>query len=114
MEKFEITNTCDDWEWEDSLHTLDVELKKTHIKRGFLEVLNGGWRGLHGMTPIFDITARGVVSKMGNFDWTLTVEKEGHHLVFTRSSHDEPTGARILLKPASKHEEVRSEIFDAD
>lgn len=98
--------------WEDfQEEMLDVELKKTRIKNGFLEILNGSWRGLHGVTPIFEISAQSVIDKMGDFEWTLYVQKTGHQLQFVRTSHDEPTGARILLKPATKHQLVVEQIY---
>jgi hypothetical protein len=97
--------------WEDfQKEILDEELKKTRIKYGFLEIHNGTWQKLHGTTPIFEISAQSVIDKMGDFEWTLYVRKEGHQLSFTRTSHDE-MGATILLKPASKYEGVEAEIY---
>jgi len=107
---YEDSFECECWEAFQK-EILDEELKKTRIKYGFLEILNGTWQKLHGMTPIFEISAQSVIDKMGDFEWTLYVRKEGHQLSFIRASHDEPTGATILLKPASKYEEVSAEIY---
>jgi hypothetical protein len=98
----EITNDCDDWQWEDDLDYLGEILKKTRIKNGFLQGRNMGWRRMSGATDVFGVSANNIISKFGDFSWRVVVNKEGHQLSFVRYSHDEPTGATILLH-SSRH-----------
>jgi len=88
-------------------------LEKTKIKNGFLEIMNGGWRSQHGMSPnCFTITSDNIISKIiGDMDASFEVQKEGHQLSFVRYSHDEPTGARIYLHSEKKFNQVKEEIF---
>jgi len=101
------------WAWEDFLDVVEQEVGRTRIKKGFLEVLNGGWRSQHGMTEVFDAeNARNLMNKISvNGEWSVEMWKDGHQLGFTRYSHDEPTGATILLKSQNKFKGVHEEIF---
>lgn len=107
-----ITNDCDYWEWEDSIINLQPILDKTRIKRGFLEIKNGGWRGKHGHTEPFKINAKNVINKAGlnGSEFILRIKKEGHQLYLIRSSHDEPTGATILLRSMKHYNKVINQI----
>lgn len=106
-----ISNNCEDWEWEDSKIYLDEILKTTRIKNAFLEGINIGWRRQHGLTPAFELNADNLVNKFGDFEWTVEVEKEGHQLYLTRYSHDEPTGATMLLKSNKHYNKTYKEIM---
>jgi len=112
MKLMEISNSCEDWQWEDDIDYLDSILKELPFKQGFMEIKNGGWRGQHGISPVFEINADNILSKLGDYDWHLVFEKEDNHIVITRYSHDEPMGATILLKPKSEYETVHKEIFN--
>ena len=59
-----ITNCCDDWEWENAHESLQLILDKTMIKKGFLEIKNGGWRSQHGFTKPFTINAKNVINSL--------------------------------------------------
>lgn len=109
-----ITNCCDDWEWQDAHESLQLILDKTMIKQGFLEGMNTGWRKRHGITDLFEVNAKNVISKAGLScsEWILKIKKEGHQLYLIRSSHDEPTGATILLKSSKHYNEVHNQIFN--
>ena len=111
-ELLEMTNYCDDWEWEDYQYQLQEILDKTLIKRGFLQIHGGGWRKARGMTDIFDMSAKELLSQLGDFEWTLHIYKEGHKVFFNRSSHDEPTGALITLHPEREYNKIYKEIFN--
>ena len=108
-----ITNDCEDWEWEDAHINLQSILDKTKIKRGFLEIKNGGWRGRHGHTEPFKITATNVINKAGlnGCEFILKIEKERHQLYLIRLSHDEPTGATILLRSMKHYNKVINQIY---
>jgi hypothetical protein len=102
-----------DFDAECFLDELTSELKKTRIKEGFLEIHNGGWQQQHGMTPVFDIDAAAVVSKLLSVgDATIEMYKIGHKLGFMRYSHDEPAGARITLHSKKDSDRVHKEIFN--
>lgn len=109
-----MNNSCDDWEWEDAHESLQLILDKTMIKQGFLEIKNGGWLKKHGITDLFEVNAKNVISKIGlnGSEWTLRIKKEGHQLYLIRSSHDEPTGATILLKSSKHYNKVYNKIFN--
>ena len=99
-------------DYEDFTNVLHEELSKTRIKSGFLEIHNGGWRGQHGMTEMFDINYNNVMSKlMGSGESSIEMYKEGHKLSFIRTSHDEPTGASITLHSGRDFDRVTEEVF---
>jgi hypothetical protein len=109
-------NWCDNedvWDYDDFMMTIEEEIKKTKIKSGFLEILNGGWQNQHGFCQSFDIDAQSVVSKIcgSNPNITIKVLKEGHKLKFIRYSHDEPTGAQIILHSKKEFNRVESEVL---
>jgi len=102
---------CNYFDEEYIYEQLNDILKKTRIKNGFLEIMNGGWRKQHGHTEPFEINAQNVISKISlNGDSTIEVKKDGHQLSFTRYSHDEPTGATIYLRSNKDYSEVVKEI----
>jgi hypothetical protein len=110
-ELLEMSNSCDDWEWEDNKEYLGEILAKTRIKNGFLHGVNLGWRRLTGYTEPFEINVDNFIDKIGlnGSEWTLRIRKEGHKLYITRYSHDEPTGASMSLL-SSKHYNKIGEI----
>jgi hypothetical protein len=103
-ELLEITNNCDDWEWEDNKEYLGEILSKTRIKNGFLHGVNLGWQRLTGYTEPFEINVDNFIDKIGlnGAEWILRISKKGHKLYINRYSHDEPTGASMMLS-SSKH-----------
>jgi len=108
-------NFCADQEnfdTDDFLEDLQVELNKTKIKHGFLEIHNGGWRQQHGMTPMFGIDASSVLNKLlGGMDSSIEMYKSGHKLGFMRYSHDEPMGADITLHSGRDFDRAEQEVF---
>lgn len=101
------------WDYDDFIMIINDEIKKTKIKSGFLEILNGGWKNQHGMSHSFDIDAQSVVSKIYGSDPNITIKvfKEGYKLKFIRYSHDEPTGAHITLHSNREFNRVEKDIF---
>jgi len=98
--------------WDYFYAELDQILKTSKIKKGFMEILDGGWRKQHGFTEAFTIDAESVIQKLSiNGEFCVEVWKEGHQVGFTRYSHDEPTGAEILLKSEKHLDSVRKEIL---
>jgi hypothetical protein len=125
IERYEDSDKFNEWvedteymyredDWDNFKWELKEILDKTRIKEGFLEIKNGGWRGQRGMTPnCFEITPSNIISKIiGEMDASFEVRKEGHQLSFIRYSHDEPTGARILLHSEKKFNKIQKEIFE--
>ena len=107
----EITNSCEDWEWEDSLSYLQEILNGTRIKEGFMEIHKGGWRRRQGYTEPFEMTSENLLDKLGDFEWTLRVYKKGHRVFIIRTSHDEPTGALINVLPMKEYKRVVKEVM---
>ena len=99
----DISNLCEDWEWEYSKEYLAEILGKTRIKTGFLSSNNLGWRHRTGYTEPFKLNVDNFIDKVNiDSEWNLSIRKEGHQLHIVRYSHDEPTGARMLLH-STKH-----------
>jgi len=98
--------------YDNALDELHKAIKKTGIKKGFLTILNGGWKKQRGMTEIFELTAQNLFSKiLGETDGCFKMQKEGHTLSFIRFSHDEPTGATIILQSSKWYNMAYKQIF---
>ena len=99
-------------DYEYFLEEVQCQLDKTKIKKGFLEIENGGWQKKHGMTLPFEITAKNVWQKLtSNTDVSVKVFKEGKLLKFMRYSHDEPTGASVTLHSMKDYESVKKAVW---
>lgn len=111
---YDFCDNQDEFDYECFVDALHSEVLKTKIKKGFLEIKNGGWRQQHGMTDVFDVDASSILEKIRLSGGGQTIEfyKNGHTLGFTRYSHDEPTGASIELHSMKKYDSVRSAIFN--
>lgn len=97
---------------EDFFETLQAELRRSRIKRGFLKITNGGWQKKTGMTEVFDINADNVSHKIfSDGDARVDMYRDGRKLGFLRYSHDEPCGADITLMSQSHFDKVYDEIF---
>ena len=102
-----INNSCEDWEWEYSKERLAEVLNKTRIKTGFLSSNNLGWRHQTGYTEPFELNVDNFINKVGiDGQWNLSIIKEGHKLHIIRYSHDEPTGATILLHSTKHYKQI--------
>jgi len=101
-----------EYEYDKFLDSLSDELTKIPIKNNcFLEIKNGGWRKLHGLTCVIKMTAHYILRKIWVNGFSLKLEKRGSQLIITRYSHDEPTGATIYIHPQSKYQTMRTAIF---
>ena len=98
-------------EYEFILDEMDIELKKTSIKNAFLEIKNGGWRKQRGITKNFPLNAKNVFNKLVCGDSSFKMLKDGQKIIFIRYSHDEPTGATILLHSIKHRERIHKKIF---
>ena len=108
-----LPDSCEfDFDHSNFVFELDILLRKTKFKNYFLEILNGGWRGLHGISNLSKLTAKDVLNKsIGTMDASLVFKKEGRQISITRYSHDEPTGATILLRGEKDYNNVYNEIY---
>jgi len=92
---------------------LNKVLTRTKIKEAFCEIKNGGWRGLHGITPTFKLTAQSLLNSISlDGEASLEFNKKGQQLSITRYSHDEPTGATILLHSKKHYDRIYNEVFN--
>ena len=99
-------------DYEYFLEEVQSQLDKTKIKKGFLEIENGGWQKKHGMTLPFEITAKNVWQKLtSDTDVSVKVFKEGKLLKFMRYSHDEPTGASVTLHSMKDYDSVKKAVW---
>jgi hypothetical protein len=99
-------------DYEDFLGEVQAQLNKTKIKKGFLEIHNGGWQKKHGMSLPFEVNSTNLVEKLrDNTDTTVEVYKEGRVLKFKRYSHDEPTGANVTLHSMNNYDKVKNSIW---
>ena len=94
------------------MNYLDEILAKTKIKTGFLSVRNATWRGLSGISEPFSLTATNLIDQLSiNTEWRLKIEKKGHQLYITRYSHDEPTGAIMMLHSSRNYKQMYERIM---
>lgn len=106
------TSLQQELDYECFLEEVQNQLDKTNLKKGFLEIHNGGWQKKHGMSLPFEVNSVNVVAKlMDNTDTTVEFYKEGRVLKFKRYSHDEPTGANVTLHSMNNYDKVKNSIW---
>lgn len=69
---------------------LNEILKKTRIKKGFLETTNSNWNRIGKISPeIFDVTSENILERIFKNDTKkIEVFKEGHQVIFSNELKD--------------------------
>lgn len=106
---FEVTNSCEEWEWDD-MNEVAGEILDDAEKKGktmvWVSASNVDWRGNNGYR-VFDIEEDGYkdfwrkIAGWGDTEWTLRAVEEiksGENFGMMAYSHDTPTGGLRAVK----------------
>ena len=101
--KLEISNCCEDWEWEDALYDLEHNFLKT-INEDlifFIEGRNMGWRNQSGsMCKSFESALDFLRGVFPDCQWNATFTLEDKRLFIRLSHHDSPMGEQYEVMKA--------------
>ena len=105
--KLEMSNCCEDFEWEDSLQDLeDNFLKEINPDLVFyIEGRNMGWQNREGwLCKSFENGLEFCRGVFPECEWNATFTLENKRLFIRLSHHDSPMGEQYEVKKASKCE----------
>ena len=99
--QYEMSNCCDDFEWDDAKENFLQGLKQLErkTKTGYrVEGHNLGWRHLSGYFLADD--AKECMKRLFelNTDWNMTVKEYKTRIEITRYHHDAPTGEFLTIR----------------
>jgi hypothetical protein len=93
------------------MKSLQIYLDDTKIKKGFFEILNGGWQKQHEMTLPFDVDAKRIIHKLGRVlggEVELTIDD--NTLKFKHANENEGNET-VVLHDVAEYDLVKKKVW---
>ncbi len=108
----ELTNTCEDYEWEDSVHTVQTIMNRLRIKNWFVYGFNLTWQNIAGYKYVQTHDAQTFLNKISpNGEWKMKIYKNGRSSIrVVNYHHDKPMGETMYAVSVARA--VREKLFE--